>query len=170
MAFRGDVIFSELIGPPETDSTDDRQHEDLLVPVLRDGERTDPPISLDQSRSRALSALDQLPTKYRNLCGGDPYPVRLEPRLLEQKLALIESARRNGRIKRVAGRNPHSRIGWCKIGRLLIASGQNYRELQCFFAANHPPGGAVRAPTKIDCRALNACRIVRFTAIRPVLE
>lgn len=90
----GDVIYSELIGPPEIESTVDRQPEDLLVPVLREGQRTDPGPSLAEVRSHALFSLDQLPAKHQKLSGGDPYPVRLEPQLLEQKQTLIESGRR----------------------------------------------------------------------------
>lgn len=89
----GDVLFSELIGPPQT-APSDCEFEDLLQPVLEEGKRVGSPTPLDQLRERALSSVEQLSADHRRLRGGQSYPVQLEPRLLTQKQTLIEKARR----------------------------------------------------------------------------
>lgn len=99
----GDIIYSELIGPPrsrtyesfrgetfECESAD--QYVDQLRPILRSGQLVEPLPSLEEIRARASEQRNLLPTETRALQHGKSYFVGLEPRLAAQKEALIRSA------------------------------------------------------------------------------
>jgi nicotinate phosphoribosyltransferase len=60
----------------------------LLEPVMRDGKRVGPAPALDELRSRALAAYDELPPALRGLDAAQPYTIEIskELRALAQKL------------------------------------------------------------------------------------
>lgn len=86
----GDIIYSELTGPPSDGSMgrEARSH-DLLVPVVRHGKRVHPGEPLDRIRSRVQTGLKGLPGPTKRIDQPKPYPVRLEQSLAELKVALI---------------------------------------------------------------------------------
>ncbi|MFV8751181.1 nicotinate phosphoribosyltransferase [Nannocystaceae bacterium ST9] len=99
-----DVIYDEELGAPKPGepgwSLDpaksdtlalpaDATHEDLLVPVLRQGKRVGEPASLEQSRARAREQLADFP----GLLRGGHHPVVLEPTLAKLERELIAAAR-----------------------------------------------------------------------------
>ncbi|MEM9586649.1 MAG: nicotinate phosphoribosyltransferase [Planctomycetota bacterium] len=97
----GDVLFSQLIGPPDglsghrVESPDQSleiasvgESSDLLQPVMRSGQVVPPHQSLQQIRQFALSQLAQLPAGV--LSGDLAYPVVLEERLSQQREALSQ--------------------------------------------------------------------------------
>lgn len=101
----GDIVYSELVGQPENPRgasiggesqavalQDVNRHEDLLQPVLRGGQLVAKQPSLSQVRRRASEQRGMLPPQVRLLTGGTRYPVGLEPRLAEQKTALVDAA------------------------------------------------------------------------------
>ena len=53
----------------------------LLLPVLRAGQRVEPPPSLDSLRERARAQMAMLPEALRGLAPADPYPVTVSPSL-----------------------------------------------------------------------------------------
>jgi nicotinate phosphoribosyltransferase len=53
----------------------------LLLPVLRDGRRVEPPPSLESLRSRARQQMEMLPGPLRGLTPAPPYPVSVSPSL-----------------------------------------------------------------------------------------
>lgn len=103
----GDVIFSELLGEPETPKADSfsgdeelkfqdaNRHEDLLVPVLRDGKLVSEMPTLEQVRQRAMDQTAALQEGTKILTGGLAYPVGLEDKLAAQKNTMIQTARTN---------------------------------------------------------------------------
>lgn len=70
------------MGPGATD-------EDLLAGVVREGQRVHRGESLDRIRSRVRAGLMTLLAQIRRIDHPQEYPVRLEPRLAELKVALI---------------------------------------------------------------------------------
>lgn len=60
----------------------------LLEPVMRAGKRVGPAPALDELRSRALAAYDELPPALRGLDGAQPYAIEIskEVRALAQRL------------------------------------------------------------------------------------
>ncbi len=101
----GDILFSELIGPPATPrgesfagdlielpAGDDVVHEDLLKPVMREGKLVLSQPSLGDIRRHALAERDSLPPRTRRLVRPATYLVGLETRLAEQKRSMIASA------------------------------------------------------------------------------
>lgn len=84
-----DVLFSELIGPPETPNS---EHEDLLQPVMRSGNLSAAIPSLTEIQARLKQQLERMPDDVRRLNHGSEYPLQLEPRLAKQKADMIESA------------------------------------------------------------------------------
>ncbi|HSF48836.1 MAG TPA: nicotinate phosphoribosyltransferase, partial [Burkholderiales bacterium] len=60
----------------------------LLEPVMRAGKRVGPAPALDELRSRALAAYDELPPALRGLDGAQPYTIEIseEVRALAQRL------------------------------------------------------------------------------------
>lgn len=86
----GDILYSELIGPPDDDAMGRNVvGEDLLVPVVRDGQRVASDESLDTIRDRVREGLEMLPIEVQRLDRATTFPVRLEKRLAEQKKTLI---------------------------------------------------------------------------------
>ncbi|MCA9137768.1 MAG: nicotinate phosphoribosyltransferase [Planctomycetales bacterium] len=86
----GDIIYSELIGPPGDDAMGPQcSTTDLLIPVVRDGRRVHPSEPLSQIRGRVQAGLKSLPGQTKRIDCPKPYPVRLEQRLSQQKIALI---------------------------------------------------------------------------------
>ena len=71
-------------------------HEDLLVPVLRDGRMVGAPPALPEIRARAQAQLAALHAGVRRLDNPHAYPAGLERSLHERKLAMIEAARSAG--------------------------------------------------------------------------
>jgi nicotinate phosphoribosyltransferase len=103
--FVADVIYDELaqVAPSMLiDASDplrrrklssDLAHEDLLVPVLRQGARVAPPVALTAIRARTQAQLAALDPTIRRHVKPHEYPVGLSQELFAQRLALIEEAR-----------------------------------------------------------------------------
>jgi len=64
----GDVLSLE---------SDSQPGEPLLVPVMRNGKRLEPRLTLANARTRAARELDRLPDFLRSLVPGGPYPVEI---------------------------------------------------------------------------------------------
>lgn len=109
--FAGDVIYDEsrpLSGPvTAVDPVDPTRHktfaaelahEDLLMPVLRDGGVVGTPPALPEIRERAQRQLAALHAGVRRLDNPHAYPAGLERSLHERKLAMIEAARNAGAV------------------------------------------------------------------------
>ncbi len=64
----GDVLSLESDSPPG---------EPLLMPVMRNGKRLEPRLTLANARTRAARELDRLPDSLRSLAPGGPYPVEI---------------------------------------------------------------------------------------------
>ncbi len=67
-------------------------HEPLLVPVMRDGQRTGPPRTLDTARNRFRADLDRAPQEVRRI----EDPVAPEPAMTEALERLTREAREQG--------------------------------------------------------------------------
>lgn len=100
-----DVIFDETHGCGSVmvdplDATRQRvlrselAHEDLLVPVWRNGARVAPRPDLQQVRARASEQLTGLDPTVRRLTKPHEYPVGLSADLYAQRLRLVQDARR----------------------------------------------------------------------------
>lgn len=72
----------------------DLAHEDLLVPVVRAGQIVSERPSLSSIRDRSRSQLEALDPSIRRLVNPHAYPVGLTKDLFEQRIELIERARR----------------------------------------------------------------------------
>ncbi len=108
----GDMIFDEaVIGPPRGRATvlvdpadptrrkrldDACTSEDLLVPVLREGQVTYKGPALDQIRERTGEQIDLLHPSIRRFLNPHEYPVGLERRLHEKRESLILAMRGHG--------------------------------------------------------------------------
>ena len=93
----GDIIYSELIGPPNDDPASDQDpHEDLLVSVVRQGRRSADSESLVAIRDRVRCGLESLPGDVRRLDNPAIYPVGLENRLSREKDSLIAAVDNRG--------------------------------------------------------------------------
>ena len=66
--------------------------EDLLVPVMVDGERAGPSPSLTDIRARAQEQVASLPEEVRRLRNPEIYAVGLSPRLASEKLRMVRHA------------------------------------------------------------------------------
>ncbi len=100
----GDVIFSELIGAPESPRSESfsgeqelefagaTEHQDLLQPILRGGEPVSFLPTLADVQQHAIRQRSLIPDRSRLIHGGEPYPVGLELRLAEQKRQMILEA------------------------------------------------------------------------------
>jgi len=88
----GGVLAGDVVGRADEELPGAR----LLVPVMRQGRRLDPPEPLEAIRARIRAGLDALPTRLRALDpGGPPYPVRHSEALradLEAARAALEPA------------------------------------------------------------------------------
>ncbi len=96
----GDILFSELIGPPDSSrgetfvgdplniATHDAS-EDLLKPIVRDGELATKLPELGDIREFATQQRGMLPADTRAIESPVAYPVALEPRLADQKRQMI---------------------------------------------------------------------------------
>lgn len=102
----GDMIFDEQMGAPEraviVDPADmtrrkpiklGTQHQDLLVPVYRDGKCVYQSPSLHDIRAHAQKQLSMLHPTIRRFVNPHGYPVGLEPKLHDLKTRLILQAR-----------------------------------------------------------------------------
>lgn len=96
-----DVIYDALQGAedqPAWVDSDGKEHsipgdaegEDLLVPVLRDGERAYEPPPLDEVRERGLEQVESLDPAVRRVEEPEPHSVGLDPRLHRLKNELME--------------------------------------------------------------------------------
>ncbi|MFK8114434.1 MAG: nicotinate phosphoribosyltransferase [Rubripirellula sp.] len=107
----GDIIYSELLGEPDQpqsqsfaspvlaiELTDTTSHEDLLIPILRDGKLVSRQPTLKEIRAHACSQRSRLPSATRRLSDAETYAVGLEERLARQKSAMI--ADHNARTER----------------------------------------------------------------------
>jgi nicotinate phosphoribosyltransferase len=101
----GDILYSELIGPPETPSAmtfdgesivlssdNSCEHEDLLQRVMSDGNPTGNPPALEQIQAHAKQQRQKLPPHTRTIQHPEAYPVGLETRLAEQKHGMIAAS------------------------------------------------------------------------------
>ena len=104
--FTGDAIYNELEPPEEpvtiVDSADptrrktmpaDAMHEDLLIPIFREGKRVYQPPPIHQIRRRAADQLASLHPSIKRFLNPHGYPVGLERRLHDLKTELILKAR-----------------------------------------------------------------------------
>lgn len=90
----GDVIYDEHQGlDPSSRPATAAGHEDLLVPVLRAGQRCRANPVLGAIRARTLAQVERLPAQTTRLEAPEPYPMALDARLLATKERLIAAAR-----------------------------------------------------------------------------
>lgn len=73
------------------------RHEDLLVPVFRRGEQIYEPPDLHAVRDRARTQFGRVDMRTRRFLNPQLYPVGLERRVHERKLALVAEARAGAR-------------------------------------------------------------------------
>ncbi len=105
----GDVIFDAergLSSPLELHDIDDPLRppltpafdtsEDLLQPVMRDGQRVGPRATLEHARARAAADLALLTPRTRRFSNPQPYPVGLDRRVHTRKQELIAKSRKPG--------------------------------------------------------------------------
>ncbi len=105
--FVGDVIYDSPVPPglgctivDPVDSSrrqvipDATQHDDLLLPVVRSGQRIYDPPSLDEVRARVGRELAGFSREVLDLRASRPYPVGLDQSLAELKSHLIREASR----------------------------------------------------------------------------
>ena len=106
--FAGDLIYDAGADPGRTlvDMLDptrrktlapDATFEDLLVPVLRSGQRVGEQPSLRDARARAQSQLAKLDAGIKRFVNPHAYPVGLTPSLHEERTRLILQARERAR-------------------------------------------------------------------------
>lgn len=103
-----DALFDEERGFPDgaereivdvvdasrrTKIPNDAGFTDLLVPVLRGGQRVAEPTPLTAIRERALAEIARLPKGVKRFLNPHAYPVGLEPSLHETKTRLVLGAR-----------------------------------------------------------------------------
>jgi nicotinate phosphoribosyltransferase len=104
--FRADAIYDEAFGVDDGDTiicpwnllrryTIDGDHEveELLRPVLRDGDRVTPAPSLDDIRARVRAQLGALHPTIRRLLNPHDYPVGLESQVHERRTTLALAAK-----------------------------------------------------------------------------
>lgn len=100
--FLGDVIYEATLGvsatahrvdAPGTFACASEAHEDLLVPVMREGAAVYRPPPLADSQARTRAQLAALPERVRSLQAPEAYPVGLDERLHELKAAVMTAAR-----------------------------------------------------------------------------
>lgn len=104
--FRADAIYDEALGVDDGDTIicpwnllkrrtvdGDDTVEELLQPVLREGDRVTPAPSLDDIRARTRAQLDALHPTIRRLLNPHEYPVGLEERVHERRTDLALAAR-----------------------------------------------------------------------------
>lgn len=106
--FDGDMVFDETRPlPAQCEMVDPgdpirrkrlcgQEHEDLLVPVFRRGERVYDVPDATAARARAFAQLAQLDPSVKRLVAPYIYPVGIESGLHELRTALIAQARRRG--------------------------------------------------------------------------
>ncbi|HET9993394.1 MAG TPA: nicotinate phosphoribosyltransferase [Kofleriaceae bacterium] len=70
--------------------------EDLLIPVMTNGQRVGPRATLEQARARAAADLARLSPRTRRFLNPQPYPVGLDRFVHTRKQELISRARRPG--------------------------------------------------------------------------
>jgi nicotinate phosphoribosyltransferase len=103
--FVADAIFDtelgagtpcEIIDPLDPDHSKriaDAECEDLLVPILRNGDSVYNRPTLNETRARTLNQLARLPASCRRLDNPHVYPVGLERALHQRKESIILAAR-----------------------------------------------------------------------------
>lgn len=84
----GDLIYDERDGAPPPGHRDDH---DLLIPVLRAGQRVEAPSSIHAARARTLAGLQRLPAAVRD--GGEAPLLALSAEVEARRARLIEAAR-----------------------------------------------------------------------------
>lgn len=100
---QGDMLFDELNSPTDRATMiglqDEKEtvwaapHQDLLQPLLRQGQAVYTPPPLAEVRAHALAQLQALPAEVSRLHDPQPYPVGLEIGLHRKKQALMDAAR-----------------------------------------------------------------------------
>ncbi len=104
----GDMIFSELIGPPRSGEAvafdgaridmgdiENCDHADLLEPMMREGSLVGELPSLSQIREHATRQRALLPANSRRLETPESWATGIEERLAIQKRELVEAANRH---------------------------------------------------------------------------
>jgi len=86
------MLIDPLDPSHRTTVPDDATHDDLLVPVFRDGDRIREPESAAAARARAQRGLASLPEGVERRVDPAAYPVGLERRLAELKESLMAAA------------------------------------------------------------------------------
>lgn len=104
---RADAIYDEALGAPMSGSaiidpgdelhrrpvSPDEIFEDLVMPVMRAGVRLEASPSVASIRARAAAGLDALHPSSRRLLNPHTYPVGLEARLHDRRVAAVLAAR-----------------------------------------------------------------------------
>ena len=103
-----DMIFSEHLAPAKrsaivamdeatnrTEVTDQMTHEDLLVPVMRNGQIVFNPPEITLVRERTFRQLDLFPDKIKQFDNPHRYCVGLEEQLHDLKQAMMNDAKMN---------------------------------------------------------------------------
>ncbi len=105
--FVGDVLWDQTHAPPATwqavDPADatrrrlfaepDLTHEDLVVPVMRQGVRLGPAVALPEIAAHARAQLNSLHETRRRLTNPHVYPAGLEAGLFARKVEMVMKAR-----------------------------------------------------------------------------
>jgi nicotinate phosphoribosyltransferase len=102
----GDMIYDESAPPGGSatmvDPCDETRHksfsegdafDELLVPVVRNGERVYSSPSIEESRAHALSSVGELDPSITRFLNPHTYPVGLERNLNELRTRLVRAAR-----------------------------------------------------------------------------
>jgi len=84
--------IEDPLRPPLTPVFD--ASEDLLQPVMRDGQRVGPRATLEQARARAAADLALLTPRTRRFLNPQPYPVGLDRSVHTRKQSLVANARK----------------------------------------------------------------------------
>ena len=97
----GTTIVDPVDVTKRTVLADDLHFEDLLVPVMTNGQRVGKAPPLADVRAKARAQLDRLHPTIRRFLNPHVYPVGLDARLFEEKVRLVQEARRPT-LKRVS--------------------------------------------------------------------
>lgn len=103
---RADAIWDQELGLPDgatiVDPTDplhsrrvepDELGTEMVVPVMRNGERLAPPPGIEAIRAHAKAQLESLHPSSRRFLNPHVYPVGLESKLYERRAELVRAAR-----------------------------------------------------------------------------
>lgn len=84
-----EIVYPDRPGSPQPVELE-TGWEDVLIPVLRDGQSVYEPPSIQDARRRTLDQLARCPERVKRLASPSAYPVGLEKKLAELRRELIE--------------------------------------------------------------------------------